>query len=155
MNRYSRILIALVVLLGGLALVPFVSLPTQAFGWQRFAGAYQPVLNINYATGQPGSFFALSGSGFQPNSAATISVNDYVLGSVNTDASGQVVFRLNTSQADPGGYTVMAAVNLGATAEFVLAVNEPLRPQEGAGPTFNVPAGIAAYSLLYLPIISR
>jgi hypothetical protein len=40
MNRLPRLVIALAVLLSGLALVPYVGLPAAAFNWQRYAGAY-------------------------------------------------------------------------------------------------------------------
>jgi plastocyanin len=43
MHRNSRILIALAVLLSGFVLVPYATLRSEAFNWQRFADAYQPL----------------------------------------------------------------------------------------------------------------
>jgi plastocyanin len=42
MNRFRRLLVASAILLSGLALVPYIALPSAKFGWQQFAGAYQP-----------------------------------------------------------------------------------------------------------------
>jgi plastocyanin len=42
MNPFPRILIALVVLLSGLALAPQSALPSQQISWQLYADAYQP-----------------------------------------------------------------------------------------------------------------
>jgi plastocyanin len=40
--KLSRMLVALAVFLSGLALVPYVALPSEHLQWQMFAGAYQP-----------------------------------------------------------------------------------------------------------------
>jgi hypothetical protein len=42
MNRFQRLVIALTILLSGLALVPYVAFPSERLVWQRYAGAYQP-----------------------------------------------------------------------------------------------------------------
>lgn len=42
MPKFSRLLIALVIFLSGAGLMPFVSLPAEAFSWQLFANAYAP-----------------------------------------------------------------------------------------------------------------
>ena len=42
MQRIPRILLALVVLLSGVAIAPSIALPSQPFSWQLFANAYQP-----------------------------------------------------------------------------------------------------------------
>jgi hypothetical protein len=39
--RYLRLFVVLVVLLAGLALVPYIGLTTERFGWQQYAGAYE------------------------------------------------------------------------------------------------------------------
>lgn len=155
MQRFTRIFLALAILLSGLAFLPFVSLPLEAFGWQRFADAYQPTLTINYPDGQVGSYFALTGSGFSPNSTATIVVNGALLGTVPVDGSGNLAFQLSTSQADEGYYLVMTTVNPSSAVAFVLNAAAPLRAQAGSGPIFNVPAGLAFNNILYLPIIAR
>ena len=62
MKYITRIAIALSVLISGLALVPFMGLPTQGFNWQRYAGVYNPAtLQVNHDTGAPGSFFTVFG----------------------------------------------------------------------------------------------
>jgi plastocyanin len=42
MNRFRRLLVACAILVSGLALVPYIALPSGKFGWRQFAGAYQP-----------------------------------------------------------------------------------------------------------------
>jgi len=42
MARYGRFLIAVTVVLAGLALVPFSGLPAERFTWENFASAYEP-----------------------------------------------------------------------------------------------------------------
>ena len=42
MRQFQRLVIVLVIVLSGLALVPFVALPSEQLSWQRFAAAYQP-----------------------------------------------------------------------------------------------------------------
>jgi MYXO-CTERM domain-containing protein len=46
MNRHSRILIALFILLSGLALVPQINLYAGVVSWQRFAGGYEDVVTV-------------------------------------------------------------------------------------------------------------
>lgn len=48
MKRSIRVLIAITILLSGLALAPFVNLPTEAFGWQKYARAYEPAPYVIY-----------------------------------------------------------------------------------------------------------
>jgi hypothetical protein len=42
MNRLQRLVLALTILLSGLALVPYVAFPSEKINWQRYAAAYQP-----------------------------------------------------------------------------------------------------------------
>ncbi len=49
MFRFTRTLAALVVLLPGLLLIPFIGLPAQAVGWQRYAGIYEDVVTVTRA----------------------------------------------------------------------------------------------------------
>jgi len=42
MQRYKRLLIALVIFLSGTLLVPYFSWPDEAFGWKMFAQVYEP-----------------------------------------------------------------------------------------------------------------
>ena len=59
-------------------------------------------LTINYASGMPGSFFTLEGANSPPDDVATITVNSQTLGTIPTDAAADLIFLLNTDQADPG-----------------------------------------------------
>ena len=114
-----------------------------------------PLLAVNYADGRPGSFFTFTGANFPPNSTASLIVNGFTLtNALAIDSSGGFLVLLNTSQADPGYYSVTAAVNPSATTSFVLDPNWALRPQEGDGPIANVPSGIA-WKVQYLPLIRR
>ena len=42
MNRFQRLVIALVILLSGLALIPYIALPSEKLVWQRYSEVYQP-----------------------------------------------------------------------------------------------------------------
>jgi hypothetical protein len=160
MSQYRRLFIAIALFLSGVALIPYVSLSSEQFGWQLFADAYepdQPSLVINHQTGQPGSFFILTGSDFPSDDTATITVNGQTLGTVPTDGAGGLVFVLDTTGADPGLYSVTASVNPSASTSFQLDPDAPLRPGEGTAglPLLNVPSGIAFTRLIYLPVILR
>jgi hypothetical protein len=111
-------------------------------------------LTIDYASGKPGSFFTLSGANYPANSAAAITINGAALGSVPVDASGELLFLLDTSQADEGEYVVTASVNPSAAEKFVLDSSKLLRPQAGQGTIFNVPGGLVPH-YLYLPHVFR
>jgi photosystem II stability/assembly factor-like uncharacterized protein len=115
-----------------------------------------PSLTINYPNGMPGSFFTLTGSNFPPDSTATIVINGNTLtDALTVDSLGSFTFLLNTSLADPGYYSVTTTVNPSATEDFTLDPNAPLHPQEGNGPVFNVPSGIALTEFLYLPLVQK
>lgn len=49
MNRYSRLLLAVVILLSGAALIPQVNLFAGSVSWQRFAGGYEDQVTITLA----------------------------------------------------------------------------------------------------------
>ena len=156
MNRLPRLVMALAVLLSGLALVPYLGLPAAAFNWQRFAGAYPyqpPTLEIDHDSGKPGSFLNVTGRHYPANSTATIQINNHTVGTVQTDATGSFSFQMNTVNADEGTYFVTVTVNPLARTRFTLDQNDPLYPQSGTGPTITVPAGIAFTRFVYLPIV--
>lgn len=114
-----------------------------------------PSISLNYQTGQPGSFFKVTGQNFPANTTVTITVNGQQVGTVNTDGSGGFVFSLQTSaSAQEGVYAV--SVN-GATATYRLDQSEPLRSKDpDGGETIQVPDSIAPYSnFVYLPLILR
>jgi Tol biopolymer transport system component len=115
-----------------------------------------PSLASNYPDGQPGSFFTITGSNFPPGSLAAVAVNGTLLAEgLPADEAGNLLFLLDTSQADAGRYFVTVTANPAATIVFTLDPAAPLRPQEESGPVFNVPGGIALTQFVYLPLIWR
>ena len=152
MKYVPRILIALSVLLSGMALIPFVGLPEEPFNWQQFAGVYtDPALAINHPAGAPGSFFTVTGYNFPPDETFDVLVNGVKIGEVTSDPAGGFTFLIDTTGADPGTYDVK--VN-GATVRFQLVIDAPVQPKEGEGTVFALPAGIDLH-FIYLPLISR
>ena len=149
MEKLARGFIALLILLSGLALLPYVDLPAEALSWQLFAGVYDATLTVNYPTGQPGSYFTFDGANFPENSTANITVNGDFLGSVNTDANGSLTFIINSTNSAIGTYSVSAEVNANASAatSFELTTSAPIRPLEGDGPIFYL------VPTLYMPIV--
>lgn len=115
----------------------------------------RPELAISFADGSPGSFFTLSGSDYPANEIVAINVNGHDLGMIATDENGSFTLILSTADADEGNYTVTVSVNPGATTQFVLDAEAPLRSQEDAGTEITVPAGIAHTELGFLPAILR
>jgi len=113
------------------------------------------VLVINYSSGKPGSFFTLEGANFPADSSVTIVVNGYTLGTVLTDAIGNIIFLINTEQADLGWYMVSTSEHPSASASFVLDSNKQIRSQEGSGTVFNLPGGLITYYYAYLPLVHR
>ena len=117
------------------------------------------VLTINEINGRPGSFFTLAGVNFPINDIATITVSGTTHSATlrarfPPDASGDLVFLLNTSQADTGNYQITAAINPSASTRFVLKSSKPLRPQAGQGIIFNVPGGLG-FLMIRLPLVIR
>jgi Right handed beta helix region len=108
-------------------------------------------LTINYASGGPGSFFTLEGANFPAGDVAAVTANGHMLGTVPTDSDGDLIFLLNTDQADPGHYFVTATVNPSSSVRFVLEPDKPLRSQEGQGMILNVPGGLVFH--VYLPLV--
>lgn len=148
---FVRSAIALVILLVGVAMSPFVDLPKIRLGWQRFAGVYEANLDANYANGQPGSYFTFTGSNYPPNQMADILVNGEFVGQVMTDGNGAVSFIISTLNTPVGVYTVTASVDANASGSdsFTLEAGAPLREREGSAPIFNV------QNLIYIPLMFR
>ena len=74
-----------------------------------------------------------------------------------TSAAPAKAFPLDTQLAGPGRYIVTAS-SPGAepgNASFQLVPPAALRPQEGSGVIFQVPAGIAFKKALFLPAVYR
>lgn len=114
-----------------------------------------PKLSINYSNGSPGSFFTVMGQNFVPSSTVPIEVNNNLLGNVTADGSGNLIFLLNTVLAGEGHYIVSAGINPKVLSSFVLDSTLPVRQQEGNGPIFDIPPGIAYTNIVYLPIVNR
>ncbi len=151
---FSRAALAFLILLSGLAFMPFAGLSSESVGWQSLSGAYQADLNVDPDRGRPGSAFLFTASGFPPNQLGIIYVNGLVVGNVWIDGSGQAVFLIQT-QADSaqGDYFVTLATggNASATEDFRLENDEALEPPPDGydGPVFGLEAG------LYLPFFAR
>lgn len=121
--------LAAVVLLSGLAMMPFASLSAEPLDWQKFANVYLPVLNIDEDKGQPGSGFIFMAAGYPPNTDATVYVGVEARGIVTTDDNGQATFAIQTANNDPlGRYFITMAVdaNTSATNDLRLESDRPL-----------------------------
>ena len=155
MNGVYKVLIVLSMFVSGIVLVPVMGLPTEGFNWQRYAGVYvPPTLVINHPSGYPGSFFTITGSDFTPETTLDISVNGILLGTVDADSNGQLVFLINSTGAEVGNYFVQAVGIEAAMTQFELSENQPLWPQEGVGVIFSIPPDIAI-TLLRLPVVMK
>jgi hypothetical protein len=139
-EKVIRIAIVMVILLAGLALLPYIDVPVEALTWQLYSGVYEATLDVNNTTGSPGSYFLFTGTNYPPNSPATISVNGDEIAEVETDSNGDLSFIIATANSDPGSYTVTAAVdvNASAAANFTLVINGQHRPLEGTGPVISL-----------------
>jgi hypothetical protein len=116
----------------------------------------EPFVGINFKTGAPDIFFTLTAAIFPANTNASISVNGQQLGAVPTGADGSFTFLFSTTNADEGFYSVkVVAAGETAFTSFTLAAKYPLRPQDGTGSIFNIPAGIALTEFVYLPFIQK
>jgi hypothetical protein len=121
--------VAFVIFVSGAALVPLVGLPSEGYRWQTYADAYQPLLiQINYETGSPGSFFTLTGFNFPPDEDVAILVNGTVIGDVTTDSSGGFIFLIDTAGAEPGYYFVTTDEPDSPVARIWLTEDQPSRP---------------------------
>ena len=115
-----------------------------------------PVLTIDYPTGQPGSYFTITGQYIPPNATASVYVNEVLVGTTATDGTGNLSFQVHTyAQAQAGAYIVKVTVNpQAASVMYQLDPAAPLRPQ-GSAPVIEVPGTIAPAILLYLPVVFK
>lgn len=150
-EKIFRITIVAVIMLAGLAMLPYIDLPVEALTWQLYSGVYEPTLDVNYPNGSPGSYFLFTGTNYPANSTATISINGEVYGETQTDQDGNLSFIIATANSAPGSYTVSADVDVNASAatNFVLNNVAPFRPLEGDGPI------IALTPTLYFPVMLK
>lgn len=152
-EKVVRLALSLLILLSGVAMIPFVDVPVEAISWELLAGVYEPSLNVDEDSGAPGSVFAFTGSDYPPNREATIYVNGREIGRVMTNAGGSTTFTLDTTGAAVGQYNVTLEVdiNASATESIELIAGEPtVTPPPGfTGPGFSL------RSLNYLPAVIR
>jgi hypothetical protein len=138
-----RTVVALVILLAGIAMVPYVDRPAAALEWRMMAGVYAPELSVHATEGAPGSAFAFTGSGFPAHSVAILFVNGRYLGRVLTDGQGaaQFIVQSPASSMAIGQYDITMEVDMNASATqgFSLRHDAPLvTPPDGfAGPVFG------------------
>jgi hypothetical protein len=141
-EKVTRLALMLVILLSGVALIPFIDLPVEAINWEMLAGAYEPSLDVDEDSGAPGSIFAFTGSGYPPLSTAFIYVDGGKVGWVMTDANGMATFTLNTTGAALGTYNVTLEVdaNISATETIELTADDPIvmPPPNFVGPEFSL-----------------
>ncbi len=131
-----RTVFALVILLVGIAMVPYIDRPVAALEWRMMAGVYAPELTAHEAEGVPGSAFAFTGSGFPAHSIATLFVNGRYLGRVMTDENGSAQFIVQSpaSSIAVGAYDITMEVDMNASATqgFVLTHSASLvMPPDG------------------------
>ncbi|MBK8905259.1 MAG: hypothetical protein IPM53_29020 [Anaerolineaceae bacterium] len=125
-----RAVVALVVLLSGIAMVPYFDRPAAALEWRMMAGVYTPELSVHASEGALGSQFAFTGTGFPPHKRATVFVNGRYLGRVMTNAHGmaQFIVQSPTSPLALGHHNITLEVDMNASATqgFTLSNDAPL-----------------------------
>lgn len=155
MNKFMRVFLASAIFLSGLALIPLVGLPSAGYRWQVFADAYQPLLlEGNFDSGAPGSYFTITGFNFPPESEVIIEVNDLVVGAVMTDNMGGFTMMLSTTNAEEGYYFLTTTESDSPTLRFWLDVELPLRLPSGEGTIIPLPGDIAI-TLMHLPFLHK
>ena len=155
MKNIYRIVLAFVVFLSGVALIPVMGLPAAGFNWQRFAGAYVPtMLEVNHASGQPGSFFTITGANYPSNTALEVHANGILLGSIQSDSGGNLIFVINSAGAELGYYTVVVGQVNDVSTRFALKSEDPLWAQDVAAPVLQLPSNSANH-LIFLPSIQH
>lgn len=98
----GRVAYLLFVLLSGVALLPITGIAAEKLGWQNFAEAYQPDLDvITRDQGAPGSAFLLVGAGFPRDTPATVYVDGVARGTLRTSNRGRIVFVIQSEVGDP------------------------------------------------------
>ena len=150
----SRLMITAFVLLGGLLLLPFVGNARAAINWEVFGSVYTPDLSVSDNRGAPGSQFAFTGSGYQPNRLAAVFVNGQVVGGVITDGNGTATFIIDVTGVPDGELTVVLETDANVSAFKTITVDsaEPVVSPPGgfSGATF----GTVGHST-FLPLVQR
>jgi Tol biopolymer transport system component len=114
-----------------------------------------PTLSVNFATGQPGSFFAFASTYYPAQATVQVWVNGVLLGNVTANGDGDVRFRLQSQPGtDVGAYFVTVQSGTSTIhASFRLDNAAPLRADTGSDQLFVLPDGIAFTHFLYLPVV--
>ncbi|WP_420642146.1 hypothetical protein [Candidatus Leptofilum sp.] len=150
----SRLIITAFVLLGGLLLLPYVGNARAAINWELFGGAYTPDLSVDENKGAPGSQFAFTGSGYQPNRLAVVFVNGQVVGGVTTDSNGTATFIIDATDEPDGDLTVVMETDANVSDFKTITVDsaEPVVSPPGGftGPAFGTTGNSA-----FLPLVRR
>ena len=150
----SRLLVTVFVLLLGIFLLPYVGNVRAAINWELFGSAYTPDLSVDQNTGAPGSLFAFTGSGYQPNRLAVVFVNGQVVGGVMTDGNGLATFIIDATDTPEGELTVVMETdaNVSAFKSITIDSTEPVvNPPGGfSGPTFGTTG-----ENVFLPFVQR
>lgn len=155
MSKFTRIALAFVVLLSGVALVPVMGLPSYGFSWQRYANVYEPVeLEIDHGSGAPGSFFTVSGFNFDPETTASVMINGVEVGTLETDAMGSFQFTIDTAAGEEGYYTVLVSSGFSRSKHFRLVESGNLWLPGEPETVFILPAQIAQ-QWLFMPYFHR
>jgi hypothetical protein len=153
LKRTYPLLLAVLVLLSGLALVPVMGLPSAGFRWQFYANSYVlTTLEVNHPSGAPGSFFTVTGTNYPLSTTVTIFVNGADVGDVPTDEDGNLEFVIDTTGAELGTYTVWASPVPSVFTRFVLEQDADQWPQEGTAPVIQLPADLAR-ELIFAPVV--
>lgn len=155
MKRIISLLVVSAIFLSGVILIPLVGLPSEGFRWQVYADAYQPmIIETNYDTGFPGSYFTVTGFNFPPSAAVDIIVNGVIVGTVNTDNMGGFVFVINSTGAEQGYYFVSTDETNSPSVRLWIHESLPLRLLSDDGEIFVLPPDVAV-TLVSLPFLTK
>lgn len=150
----QRLGITLLVLLAGVLLLPYVGSARAAINWELFGDAYTPDLSVSDNIGAPGSQFAFTGSGYQPNRLAIIFVNGQVVGGVTTDGNGTGRFIIDTTGVPDGELTVVMETDANVSAFKTITIDSAeavVAPPGG----FSGPILGTTGSSTFLPFVQR
>jgi len=127
-----------------------------------------PTLTANYPQVPPGSRINLTVRNVQASSSFSVVVDGVSLGTVTSDAYGQIVFTLVTSASTAeGSYVVSirpltgllraeAATAASASQRIILSNQAPFQAQAAdLGPAIVMPETVQPNFLLHLPFLSR
>jgi len=138
MTRFRRLLVAVAIMLSGMALVPYIALPSAKFSWQLFADAYQPksaTVHIRNLAFVPDTVIVPVGATVSwlnedPTEHTVVSTPSGPLNSGSIDPGGQYSFTFNT----PGTFEYFCTIHPFMTGRVIVS---------------------ARASFAYLPIIRR